>query len=215
MKDLPEGLQSVLEVARQKFMPKDQIILYSGDLPSDVIFVESGTVKVHDIDNHGNDKILHLLKAPALVPFAFFSETDEGIKWFYTALTDCNARILPAKDLRLAMQRDYMLSQYLTQWFSREVHEMLVRISSLGKTTARAKIISALKFLSVHHAAVRRSGWRRILFPVSHQMLADMTGITRERAAIIMKELQDNKVIRNPRLTILEINFEKLLSTGS
>jgi len=215
MQQMPESLQNLLKTARQKHLPKDQIVSYAGDYPHDVFILGDGIVKVHDINEQGNDKILHLLKAPALLPFAFFSNSSVPTQWFYTALTDCDVWTLPAKELRAAMAKDFALTQFLTEWFSQEVHEMLVRISSLGKTTAHDKIKSALTFLAVHHAHQRRSGWRRVLFPVSHQMLADMSGITRERAAIVMKELQDFGVVRNPRLTILEINFEKLIANSA
>jgi hypothetical protein len=41
-----------------------------------------------------------------------------------------------------------------------------------------------------------------------------MTGITRESATLVMKQLQDEKITRSPRLGILEINFERLIENG-
>jgi CRP-like cAMP-binding protein len=49
-------------------------------------------------------------------------------------------------------------------------------------------------------------------FAVSHQLIADICGITRESAALVMKELQNENTVRNPRVTILEINQKKLSS---
>ena len=86
----------------------------------------------------------------------------------------------------------------------------MVRLSALGKTKAQDKLVATLWFLARWHAEDRRGDWCRVNFPVNHQLLADITGITRERAAVVMKELQDNKITRSPRLTILEINKERL-----
>lgn len=212
MDDMLQPLGKLLRSARQKHFPKGQIILYEGDIPSEVFIIKTGAVKLYDIDDQGNEKILHIVKAPALLPFAFFSGGTEPIRWFYTALTDCDAYVLSEPKLLRTLQTDGNLATSLMQTFSSDVHELLTRLSSLGKTNARGKLLAALKFLVVRHAKERRSGWWRVHFPVSHQLLADMSGITRESAAVVMKELQDEKITRNPRMTILEINREKLLS---
>jgi CRP-like cAMP-binding protein len=95
-------------------------------------------------------------------------------------------------------------------WYSKEVHELLVRLSSLGKTNTREKIIASLKFLAKHHAKERTNGWYRVNFSVNHQLLADLTGVTRESSAMTMKDLSEKGVVRNPRQTVLEINLTEL-----
>ena len=210
MDAIPEVLARVLEHARCKRILKNQVLLYEGDTPFDVMIIKSGTVKVHDIDEQGNEKVLHLLSSPAIFPFAFFTGSDAATRWYYTALTDCEIYSLPQTELRGLFLANPELAQYLMGWFSREVHEILTRLSSLGKTLARDKIAAALKFLAIWHSLERRSGWKRVTFPVSHQLLADMTGITRESATLTMKDFQEEHVIRTPRATILEINPAKL-----
>lgn len=213
MDDVPPSLQRLLRSARQKHFPKGQIIMYEGDIPSEVYVLKAGVVKLYDIDDQGNEKILHIVKPPALLPFAFFSGGTYPIRWFYTALTDCDAYVLSEPKLMHNLQADGQLAVALMNDFSEDVHELLTRLSSLEKTNARGKMIAALKFLAVRHARERRSGWWRVNFPVSHQLLADMSGITRESAAVVMKELQDDKITRNPRITILEINKRKLINS--
>jgi CRP-like cAMP-binding protein len=123
--------------------------------------------------------------------------------------------VLPLAQAQEAIQENPELAQTLMNGFSREVHELLVHLSSLGKTNTKGKLIAALKFLQVCHASQRRTGWWRINFSVNHQLLADLSGITRESAAMVMKDLQTKKVVRHPRLTILEINREHLLELGT
>lgn len=207
---MPPQLQKLLQSARQKHFPRGQIILYEGDIPAEVYVLKNGVVKLYDIDDQGNEKILHIVSAPVLLPFAFFSGGTDPVRWFYTAITDCDAYVLPEPKLMHAVRSDGALAVALMNAFSTDVHELLTRLSSLEKTNARGKLLAALKFLAVRLAKERRSGWWRVSFPVSHQLLADMSGITRESTAVVMKELQDEKIIRNPRITILEINKSKL-----
>lgn len=207
---IPDSLAQLLKEARVKHFPKGQIIQYEGDEVRDVFVVKKGIVKVYDIDDQGNEKVLHIIKSPALFPFAFFSGSSATTNWFYGALTDCDAHVLQQSTLRKRVEADSHLAITLIENFSEDVHELLVRLSSLGKTTKHDKLLVALRFLAVRHATQRPSGWWRVQFPANHQLLADLVGVTRESVAVVMKELQDKKIIRNPRVTILEIDKEKL-----
>lgn len=204
-------LEPVVRNTRSKRYPKGQIILYEGDMPLDVLILMNGIVKVYDIGEQGNEKVLHLLKSSSVLPLAFFSGDNIATRWFYAALTDCEICVLPREQLIARMRASNELTFYLMNWFSREVHELLVRLSSLSKTNSRGKIVAALKFLATHHAQRRTRCWWRVTLPVNQQLLADMTGITRESAATIMRQLQAAKLVRVPRLTVLEINVEGLV----
>lgn len=210
MDQIPPQLSAVFKGVRAKHFPKGQIMLYQYDPALDVLLLQSGVIKIYDIDEQGNEKILHLLKPSAIVPLTFFSLNSDVIRWFYAALTDCVVCVVPVQKLRDQIDTDSQLATSLMQYLSNELHEILVRMSSLGKTNTRDKIVAALHFLSEHHAIERRSGWWRVSFSVNQQLLADMTGVTRESAAMIMKDLKDEHIVRQPRMTILEINRNKL-----
>lgn len=210
--DVPLILHKVLRTARLKSVPAGQIILYEGDLPTEVFIIKSGIVKLYDTDEQGNEKILHLARTPALVPFSFFSGMKDPLRWFYATVTDCELYTLPAAELRAATRVDGTIAETLTNTFSSDVHELLVRLSSLGKTNSQDKVLAALKFLSACHAVKQRGDWWRVDFPVNHQLIADLCGITRESTAIVMKHLADKKVIRSPKQSILEVNRERLVS---
>ena len=144
------------------------------------------------------------------MPLAFFSGDAITTRWFYAALTDCELYITTHNELKAAFLKDPGYAMVLTNWFSQEVHELLVRLGSLGKTSARSKVIAALKFLAVCLSEPTRGAWRCVTFPVTHQLIADLTGITRESAALSMKQIQDEGLIKYPKLTLLHINYEKI-----
>lgn len=79
-------LMKLLAGARTKHVPSGQIIFYADDMPLEVYIVKNGVVKVYDIDDEGNEKILHLVKPPALIPFAFFSGMHNPLRWFIRRL---------------------------------------------------------------------------------------------------------------------------------
>lgn len=210
MENMPPLLAQIVSDVRIKHISKRQMIFYAGDQSSDVYIVKSGIVKVFDIDDDGNEKILHLVNKPGVIPFAFFSGLTVPTRWYYSAVTDCELYVLPRLKLLGEIRANGSLGIYLMNWLSTENHEILARLSSLGKSSAREKILAALRYLAKLHGIEKRGGWYRISFPVNHQLLADMVGITRESAASVMKGLQDERVVRNPHVTTLEINTKAL-----
>lgn len=210
MDTLPSHLVSILKTARTKQIEKGQIILYQGDQARDVFVLKSGTVKLYDIDEQGNEKVLHLMQNPAIIPFAFFSGAPTPTLWFYSALTDCELYEVPQVQLLRELRKNSELVMYSMNWFSKEMHGVLTLLSSLGKTNVRDKLLAVLRSLQARYSAKRRGDWWRVTFPVTHQLLADIVGITRESAALAMKGLQDERIVRYPKLGLLEINAAKL-----
>lgn len=206
-----DPIQQLISEAKLRNYPKGQIILYEGDVPSDFYILKKGIVKVYDIDDQGNEKILHLIKPPSMFPMIFFMGGNDQNRSFYTTVTDCEIYVLSQSVAQERVKQDNELARYMMHAFAREVHEVLVRLSSLEKTTTYDKLCAALKFLAVHHSEEHKTGWRRVTFPISHQILADMIGVTRESTTMVMKDFQEAKVVRNPKLTVLEINFKKLI----
>jgi CRP/FNR family transcriptional regulator, anaerobic regulatory protein len=210
MQKMPTPLRELLNTAHIKQIPKGQILFYAEDVPLEVLIVKEGIVKIHSIDDNGNEKVLHLVGVGAVLPLAFFSGENVATHWFYTTLTDCEVHTLSRASLQDVMREHSEVAVFLMNWFSSEVHELLVRLDSLGKTNVQDKLRAVLMFLAVRHGVKKRGGWYRVSFPVNHQLLADMIGMTRESTAMAMKEFADEKIIRNPRLAVLEMHTERL-----
>lgn len=179
-----------------------------------MFLLKSGEIKIYDIDEQGNEKILYIMREGSIFPFASYLARRAEVMWFYAALTDIEAYAINYEDLKLQLDRDATLAVYLLEKVTTDMHEAFVRVASMSKTTTRPKLVAALKFLCVYHTNLLKNGWRRVNFPVSHQLLADMTGITRESTTLVMKQLQDEKITRAPKLGTLEINFERLIEHG-
>lgn len=210
MNELSPLLSALIDNMQLKKYPKNQTIFYQNDTLQEVAILDKGYIKVYDIDNQGNEKILHILRPGAIAPLSFFSGNQVPIRWYFAGLTDCNIYLTSITKMNTLVANNGRLALFLMHWFSLEMHELLVRLSSLGKSNTQIKIIAALNFLAVYCSSQQDKNWKRIDFPISHQLLADMTGVTRESAAKIMKNLDQKKLVRNPRQTILEINQNKL-----
>ena len=207
MKDLTgTPLDPLLANAKVRSYPKGQIILYEGENPTDAFVVKSGAVKIYDIDEDGNEKILHIVKPLGVFPVIFMFGTAGQTSTFYTTVADSELYVLSRADFEQRLTTDPALVLYCLRWFANEVQEMMRRMSSLEKTSTRDKLIATLGYLSRQHCEPGAAGWKKVTFPISHQLLADMIGVTRESTTMVMKDMQKEKLVRTPKLGILEIN---------
>jgi len=199
-------LRPLIEQAKLRQYPRGQIILYEGENPADAFIVKSGAVKIYDIDEDGNEKIIHILKSPGMFPVIFMFGTAGQTSTFYTTVVDSELYVLSRATFEAQLAKDPTLVLYCLKWFAREVQEIMRRMSSLEKSSTRSKLFATLSYLARHHAGPPQSGWQRVTFPISHQLLADMIGVTRESTTMVMKDLHKEKVVRTPKLGTLEIN---------
>jgi CRP-like cAMP-binding protein len=116
--------------------PKGQILFYGGDTPTNVYLLKQGAIKVYDIDDKGNEKILHIIGRGGLFPAVFFFSKTDTSNTFYSTLTDCEVYVVPAASLDQELQKNIKLTLYCMRWFAEETREMLIRMSSLQKSDA-------------------------------------------------------------------------------
>lgn len=191
---------------------KSQTILYPNENQGYIYLIKSGAVMMHDIDDEGNRKILYVFGAPTLFPMVSFLEDAVHSSWFYTTLVDSEVHVISYDELKEKLQDENSFAAYnsLLKQALKEVHELLLHITDHVKTDSNEKIISMLLFLLEHHTKTTSKPWRPVLFPVSHQLMAEMTGLTRETVTLAMKELAEKKLVRYPSKAELELNFNNL-----
>jgi CRP-like cAMP-binding protein len=205
-------IEPMLKTARLRKYSKGQTILYPEDRTADLYLIHEGAVSMHDIDDQGNRKVLHIFGPPALFPMVSFSTELAVTSWFYTALVDTQVYLLSYAELKKKLEEVDGMTAYnllLTQLLG-EVHELLVRINCSTRATSLGKLTVALRFLAVHHTKARSGSWQPVKFPVPHQLLADMTGLTRETVSLTLKQLQADKVVRHSMPGKLELNCSRL-----
>jgi CRP-like cAMP-binding protein len=195
----------ITEGLRLRRVPAGQYILRKDTMPVDIFFLQTGRVKMGDVDTRRNEKILHLLHPPAVLPLTFFSGQSEPTHWYYASLTDCELFVVPHERLQTYLRSDGELAVALMSWFSQEVHELLVRLSSLENSNVREKVMAALRFLVAYHAKPVARGWYRVVFPVSHQLLANMTGVRRESVTQQLGRLQQEGIVSTTGFATLEM----------
>ena len=203
---------TMVENSRQRTYAKGQTILYPDERSPDIFVIAEGAITMHDIDDNGNRRILHIFGPPALFPMVSFSSEFVTSSWFYTALMDTRVHVLPYQEFKLRLEKVDGASAYnaLLKQLLTEVHELLTQIAQSTRSSGEARLLVALKFLAVHHMRARSGNWQPVNFLVPHHLLADMTGLTRETVSVLMKQLHQKRLVRYPVAGKLEINSSRL-----
>lgn len=205
-------MSSIIKTSKIRMYTKGQTILYPDDRQPYLYIIKNGAVLMHDIDRNGNRKALHIFRQPTLFPMVSFLEKDVSSSWFYTTLIDTEVYVIPYESFRERLQHKdaHMAFTTILQQALTEVHELLLHITDHTKTDSMEKIISMLLFLLAHHTKATTKPWRTVTFPVPHQLIADLTGLTRETVTLSMKELSSKKLVRYPTKGILELYYPNL-----
>jgi len=188
---------------------KNQIICYQGDKPQYVFFVLKGHIKYYDIDDDGDENILHIVGPQNIFPMLYAFGVSSEIGAFYAAIDAVEVITIPLHDFHRVIETDIKFSNALTRWFLTEIEQLVFRINSFEKTDSRSKIMHALKYLSVNYGQPTGT-WQRIDFATTQQFLADFTGLTRETVSTIMNELEKANTVRFGKGHHLEVSNSKL-----
>lgn len=188
---------------------KNQIICYEGDIPNSVYFILKGHVKYYDIDEDGNEKIIHINSTQNLFPMTVAFSVSESVEGFYSAIDDCLMLVVPINEFKQVVATNIELSNALNKLFILDSQEMANRISAMEKTDAKSKILYSLKSLSNYYSE-QNDLWLSINFPVTRQFMAEYTGLARETVSITMTELEKDGVIRTGKQRSLEIKATAL-----
>jgi CRP-like cAMP-binding protein len=204
----PQTVRRHFPDAKERTYAAGQTIIYHGDQPSQVFFVKNGAIKFFDIDNDGNEKILHIGGEGSIAPLFYSFEDKPSVDAYYATLCKTEVLMVPLVSFREKLNTSSQFAAETLRWYATEMDHIVLRLKSMEKSTAKQKILQALYYLSDQHSTqnVLKNEWYRINFPLTQQTLANLTGLTRETVNITLNDPVCQKLIRNNRGQRFEVN---------
>lgn len=191
----PEELQRLAQAAREKSYPKNSVILFEDD-PGDALYVvHTGQVKVVLLSDDGREVILSILKEGD-----FFGEMslidDQPRSAHVIATEDTSLLVLRREDFRRCVEESPRIAWGLLQALSRRLRRADDKIGGLVLLDVNGRVARLLLEL-----ADEQDG-RQIPRTVTHHMIAQMIGSSRETVSRAMRELADRGLISVTRKAI-------------
>lgn len=191
-----ESIRELFPSAGVRKYGKNQIVCYQGDKPQYAFFVVKGHIKYYDIDEDGNEKILHIIGPNNIFPMLYAYGVTSEMGAFYSTIDPVELIAIPMADFHKAITSNIEFSNDLTKWFLTEIEQLTLRINSFEKTDSRSKILYALTYLAINYGH-SDGQLERLNFAATQQFLADFTGLTRETVSVTMSELEKDGVVSN------------------
>ncbi len=191
----------------KRYLEKEMIITSGEDIRS-VFFIRSGIARSYYIDEKGDELTINLLK-----PFAFFPVSavlaGKNNVYDFQAFTVVEANVVPVADVLEFIEEDSDFKTLLVKNFAVGLEGYLIRSFFLIKGSAMQKVASTFLML-LRRFGKDSEGRQMIELPLTHQDIADLSGITRETASIQIGILEKEKVISRIGKKTKILNFQSL-----
>ena len=191
----------LIESGSRRAFAKRRTILFQGEVPRSVQFIESGIVKVYGITNSGDQRTITLLSAGDIFPMSWVFGKSNAAMYYYEAVTDCTVYSIDRAEYDRILETDSGVKNaihhnYLSHYITATMH-----IYALEQSHAQDKLNYILQYLVARFGIEQPNGMHRIDLRLSHQDIAEMVGITRETTAVELHKFKKKGYIDYQKFT--------------
>ncbi len=191
----PDELRRFAEVTREKQYPKGSVILFEDDPGDSLFIVRSGRVKVVLVSEDGREVILGVLGVGE--HFGELSLIDDQPRSAHViAMEDSMLLVLRRDDFRRRVEANPAVAWALLSELSRRLRRADGKIGGLVLLDVPGRIARLLI------DTADEGGAATIDKPLTHQVIAQMIGASRETVSRTMREFQDGGLISVQRRRI-------------
>lgn len=202
-------LQEFFKGKHLREYPKGQILLYQAEETNNVSYISEGYVKVYDLTSNGEERLLLILGPGDIYPVIWTFRESDSLLYFYESITPAKIYVSNRKELTKMIDESHEFTKSLLNHFVGRIKELSLRVECIEATNAQHKILQVLDYIVKSHPGQTTKDYTDIPVPLTHQTIANMAGLSRETASIIIKKLQDKKVVL-PTNGSYKINQDKL-----
>ncbi|MEE8192035.1 MAG: Crp/Fnr family transcriptional regulator [Gemmatimonadales bacterium] len=198
-----EEIARVSAAARERLYPKNSVILFEDD-PGDALYVVlSGEVKVVLIGEDGREVILSILRGGDF--FGEMSLIDDQPRSAHVIATEAsNLMVLRRDEFRECLEQTPRIALGLLRALSRRLRRADDKIGGLVLLDVTGRVARVLLELADEHDG------ERVPRKITHHMLAQMIGSSRETVSRTLRELADKGLIQVSRKDIAILDRPRL-----
>jgi CRP-like cAMP-binding protein len=206
----PEEQRQVARVCPERRYPEGRAIFSPGDAPDALYVLKSGLVTLSHVSRIGQGSIIRVF-GPGDV-FGELLLTVPARPFLARALTTCVVTVIPAKTFLQLLATIPRIGFNFTCVLSRHLVEMALDRGRTSHTWSSERLALVLLKLGTAHGVEDRAG-TAIDLPLTHQILADMIGTSRETITRDLRRLKRQGIVsqRGRALVIQAARLKALL----
>lgn len=184
-------LPRFLRKSRVKRYPRGSLVLFQGEVPRYGFLVLEGSLKLYAIDNEGNERVIGFCSEGDIFPMDWLLGASRSALFYYETLTEAQLVPLSREELDGSNEAGEQVKTHLV----REAASGMLRNLALQQSNAANKILYLFFYLAVRHGKEVSAGLYNLGLPLTHQLIADNLGLTRETVASEMSKLRRAGVV--------------------
>ncbi|MFZ1323822.1 MAG: Crp/Fnr family transcriptional regulator [Candidatus Saccharimonadales bacterium] len=177
--------------AQAKRYPKGNLVLFQGEVPRYGFYVVSGSLKLYAIDNDGNERVVGFCSEGDIFPLDWLLGGSKSALFYYETVTE--SQLIPLTKADIQQNKD--VARHTQATLVRDSASALLRNLALQQSNATNKILYLFFYLAVRHGKEVGTGLYNLGLPLTHQLIADNLGLTRETVASEMSKLKKAGVV--------------------
>ena len=180
-----------VDTTQSKRYPKGNLVLFQSEIPRYGFYIASGSLKLYAIDTDGNERVVGFCSEGDIFPLDWLLGGSRSALFYYETITEAQLVPLGKGDVT----GDDETSQRMQEYLVRDNASSLLRNLALQQSNATNKILYLFFYLAVRHGKEVGTGLYNLGLPLTHQLIADNLGLTRETVASEMSRLKKAGVV--------------------
>ena len=174
---------------------KGHIIYRPEDPITNIYFLKKGLVKQYIISEDGDEVVINLFRPNSFIPImTVLSETPN--RHFFESQEETAAYSAPTSGVINFIKSEPEVLFDLTTRFAKAINGLSLKFEEAVTKDASDKILSLISYLSEKFGKQTDKG-SLINLPLTHQEVANLTGLTRETASRTLEKLMKDGLIIN------------------
>jgi CRP-like cAMP-binding protein len=207
------NLENLLKNSPKKQFAKGEFLLETDQEVNSIFLIIKGFVRHYTVSDQGIEFTHNILKPHSLFPFHLALNRLSNPHYF-EALTEVEVRVASCDQVASFLQEKPEILLALTKKLASGLNQLTFRLESLQFGTAQQKLAAILYLMGKRFG----KGEKEITlntFSLTHQLLASMTGLTRETISLEMMSLKKQGLIDYRRQQVKINDMEKLREISS
>jgi len=214
-------MQDILDSLSSHGLPrsikKRTVLLYQGEVPRSAYYLKKGVIKAYSINSAGNEQIVSFYVAGDLFPISWIFGPVSSTLYYYEAMTDCEVVAFDKKTLHDMVYGKPRLLLKMFTYSMNNYTSAQMRITALEQSRANEKIMFTLYYLLFRYGQEVKPGMFAVRLGLTHAIIAEMVGLTRETTAVELNKLKKVNAIsyNSKEYVINRMALERLMGEDS
>lgn len=184
-------------------------MLYEGDEPGKIYFINRGFVKLYRMSPEGRDTIIYLYGPGSILGLRALTSKDKLFKHTAQAITDVEVVTLSEKEYLETLEKnpEYLID--LMHAFIERLNHTERKLEGFILTDSTARVASFLSDVATRFGE-SEDGKVRLPIELTHQTISEFVGAFRETVTVAMNRLKKEGILEDQRGKITILDLKKL-----